>query len=494
VKQTQKNLVLLAGMVGATLLLGLYAYFGVMKPEEQATEKKASDEKLIAVSKGSADGGADVTFQSLVVQAKGDTTTLERQNGTWTVTSPIQWPADAYTVDTLVSQLQSTSIKSVVEENPTDADLEKYGLKPPKFSVKAYVKLPGESQVKELLFEGGIENNFDGSVYLRRQGDKRVFSAPGGLRFSLQKSTLDLRDKVLFTSSSDDIQGVEVASKTTQYALERQGTEKDWKLTRPTSENADGPGVETNLEALANLRAVDFRPDTPEERKMTGLDTPELTVTFTLKNGGKAVLRQASVASQNFVFVEAPGRTVLAEVGGTNLSVWNKPVAELKDKRLVQVNRADIARAVFKPEGAGPELVIQRAPADAGTDEWDITAPTQERAKRLLVTSAFYALENFRATGTGPSNPKDWTAFGLGPKARAITLFDAKGKVLARLELGSAVPNKTNTVYARTGRNQVLEVSSASLSQLPSQPSDLTNPVRASPPEPGGMPPNVAPN
>ena len=42
---------------------------------------------------------------------------------------------------------------------------------------------------------GGIENPFDGSVYVRRDGDSRVYSADGAVRYALEKDLYALRDK-----------------------------------------------------------------------------------------------------------------------------------------------------------------------------------------------------------------------------------------------------------------------------------------------------------
>jgi hypothetical protein len=147
VTQLEKNLTALGALVLVSGALGLYAYFGVMKTEEREAERKETSEKLFAAqSPGEKlpDGGtpAAPVFTSIVVKAKGEVTTLEKKGEEWWITAPLTAKTDKSAVDQLVSQLQSARVKATVEENPTDADLAKYGLDQPRFTVTAYAYLP----------------------------------------------------------------------------------------------------------------------------------------------------------------------------------------------------------------------------------------------------------------------------------------------------------------------------------------------------------------
>ena len=128
----QKNLVSL--LVGALVAggLGLYAWLGVMKPAEQEEQRKEADSALFPVGAPEAP-----VVTSLTVEARRSKTVMELKDGVWRVTSPVSARADRRLVEGLVQQLVSAKFKATVEENPTDADLERYGLKPPKASVSA---------------------------------------------------------------------------------------------------------------------------------------------------------------------------------------------------------------------------------------------------------------------------------------------------------------------------------------------------------------------
>ncbi|HEX8701628.1 MAG TPA: DUF4340 domain-containing protein, partial [Myxococcaceae bacterium] len=181
---------------------------GGSKQEDAQSQRRAPAEKRSDTSTPSADEqergpAATAVFTQLTVQARGSTTTLEREGDSWRITSPVAAPAEKWVVDTITNQLQALKFKATVAEAPSDADLEKYGLKPPVFTVSAKGYLPDASgggkddpaRQHSLTLHGGLENPFDGSVYVRRDDDPRVYSADGALRYALEKDVYVLRAK-----------------------------------------------------------------------------------------------------------------------------------------------------------------------------------------------------------------------------------------------------------------------------------------------------------
>jgi hypothetical protein len=472
--QRGKSLAFLGALMVAAGAFGLYAYFGVKKPSERADEQKAIDEKLFA---------PDVTFDSLTVVAKGDTTALESTDGGWRITSPVQAAGDKFTVDAIVSQIRTAKVKRVVEESPTPEDLARYGLTPPHFEVKVGYVPPGKTERATVSFSGGLENTFDGSVFLQRVGDPRVFSAEGGLRWTFEKTTFDLRDKEVLAFEPAAVRKVEVKAKAQSYVLE-QDDEKHWKLTQPFAADADAMTVGGIFGSLKSERAVAFLP--PDRQAALGFDQPLTDARLTFKDGSSVRLRWVKTPSEGgaekaYLLREKDTDTTLAEVTLASVTHLAKPPAELKDKTALVFKRALVARLSFKPAGTGAALVLGRVAADAGADEWEVLAPEKRPAQRFKVSSALWNLEALKATALGPEAPKDWKAFGLGPEARRVTLMDAQGKTLTELVIGKELPNKANTIYARGTRNQVLELDTARLADLPSQVADVTAAAPAPP-------------
>ena len=324
-RQIQRTLVMVGALLLAAGALGLYAYYGVDRKDAAEAEKKAVQDHLFSAHEAgqkAADGGAPpaAVFTKVTLTSNGQTTVLERKVGAqWEIVSPVKAPADKLAVDGLLSQLQTAKFKEQIEENPDDAALAKYGLKQPKFSVSAEAYVPDESgkgaddpgRRREVALLGGIENTFDGSVYLQRKGQKTVYSAEGGVRWAFEKTTYDLREKELVTFDEPKVTAIEVAARANAFALARDD-KKAWRLTRPLSSPADAATISSLVSSsLKSERALSFPDDTPENRKALGLDKPLADATFQLESGEKVRLRfftpDADAGAKTYVLREGLG-------------------------------------------------------------------------------------------------------------------------------------------------------------------------------------------
>ncbi len=488
-KQTEKTLVTLLAITVAAAGLGLYAYLGVKKPEEAEAVRKEQSEKLFATSapgEKPEDGGtAAPVFTQLTVQAKGVTATLERQGDTWRLTSPVAAKADKWAVDNITQQLQSAKFKATVEEAPTDADLEKYGLKTPVFSVMAKAYVPDASgggkddpsRQRTVTLYGGIENTFDGSVYVRRDGDPRVYSADGAVRYALEKDVYALRDKEFLALDEASVKALDVTAKANSYALERDA-DQSWRLTKPSAVRADGDRVKRALDSLREQRALSFPTDSAAERTKLGLDKPVVDARFTLDKGEPVRVRLSQVkdgeGSKVYALREQGSAATLAEVPEAALSVLDVGLAELRTKMLLAFKREDVKRLVFSPGAGGTPITVANTKPDSNAlDGWQVEAPKAGKAQGVKVASLLSFLSNLKAASFGEASPKKWDKYGITEASRGVSLQDTSGKELARLAIGSAVPDKEGLVYARGSTSEVAEVELARLSTLPEHPEDL---------------------
>ena len=489
----QKNLALL-GVLGVLAAgLGLYAYFGVRKPEEREAQRKESAEKLFSTQapepKRKQDGGApaEAEFTAINVRAKGETTTLEKRDSRWWITSPVFSLADKWAVDQIVTQIRNTRFKSTVEENPSDADLAKYGLKDPSFTVNAYYSLPdakAEAQPdagspylgrEKITFYGGIDNPFDGSVYLRREGDKAVYLVDGSIRYSIDKNTFDLRDKEILSLDEANLKRVEVTTAKGRYALDRDD-QKNWQIVAPKAMPADTAAVSTMLNGVRNARATAFVTDAPEQRQRIGFSSPTAQVLFTFTSGQPIQWRFKTVpgdgGEKTYVLREQGAESTLAEIPPAPIQDFSKDPNQLRDKSVMSFTQEQVAKAVFV-NASGPELVVAKEISDGGSDNWQVLAPQKGPGKRWKITSALWALSSLKAFAVGEESPKDWGKYGITDSSRRVSLYSADGKLLAKLVIGKAVPGKSNTVYARGKPNWVAEIDPSKLSELPTRTEDV---------------------
>jgi hypothetical protein len=486
VNAKQKNLVSL--LVGALVVggLGLYAWLGVMKPAEQEEQRKEVDAVLFPVrdpSERGQDGGATVApvFTALTVEARGSKTVMEQKDGVWRVTSPVSARADRWLVEGLVQQLVSVKFKATVDVNPTDEDLERYALKQPRatVTVKAYVPdaqgggADDPARQRTLTFHTGAENPFDGSVYVRREGDPLVYSADGALRFALEKHTNDWRDHALFTLSEPSLLRLEVKARKNAYTLERTTADKAWKLVQPVELRADAERVAQLVAQLNGYRAITFPSPEQEPAVRAALEKPQVEALFvsTLGEPLRVRLAEAQVdgMKQAYALAERGAESMLAQVDPHSLVAIDLGVPEFKDKKALAFQNEQVQQIVIHP-GKGETLKLMKS---MDSNKWEVVEPMPAQAKEFKVASLLGALERLKASALGEPRPKNWGRYGISDTSRGVSLRDSDGQELARLWLGTEVKGNPSRLWARGSAEEVLELEKSTVEGLPLKFEDL---------------------
>lgn len=480
------SFVLLVAASGA----GLYAYYGVKRPEEAAEARKASDEALFkphATSTPGTDGtgeagaarpSVEAAFTELTIEGKGERARLEKRGESWFLVEPLEAKAEAFTVDAILAQLRTGKIKREITPTPSEEELVRFGLKPPRFSVTAKAYFPDatgggkddSARARSLSLRGGIENSFDGSVYVQRDDDPKVYAAEGALRQALDKSVFDLRDKEVLSFDEKSVRRLTVKMGPRSLSLEQEGA-KGWKMGSEAADNATVTGM---LSSFKGQRALSFPAPTPALEKM--FSRPSSEVGLTLAEGAPLTFRFASSRSDGKLFVlrQQGESRIIAEMPAEAVKPLDRDPKELKDRSVTGIKAAEVARIAFKPAGSDPAAVVERTALDGGMGEhWSVIAPEKQPAEDLKLSSALWSLESLKASTVLEDRVTDPSKYGFGPAAQSISLYGLDGRLLARVELGKEVPKRPEHRYVRGARGQVLEVDSEKLNALPRGLADL---------------------
>lgn len=476
--QMKKTLLTLAGLLLVAGGVGLFAWKGVYETDEKSAQKKAAEERLFATGEGARDGGPkSLEFVKLTVTTGDETTVLERTPGApWRITAPVSASVDPLVIDGLVSQLQTAKFKTTLEGEATDAELKTYGLSPPAFSVEASAVVDGQERTVSL--SGGIENPFDGTIYMRKGDSRTVHMAEGGVRWSLAKTTFDLRNKALFSVDEAAIKRVALKSRTNDWELAR-GDDKLWRLTRPEPVLADAVTVAAVLGGLRGERATEFPGEpTPERLASLGFNAPLAKATLTLEEGTVTLTLATPSADGGAPYYglreDADGK-VLAAVNASALPAFDRNAMELRDRSLLPFAKAAVTRIALAAPGA-PLVVIERDPGSASAEAWKVTAPTSGRARAYRVATTLWALGALKGGAVVVEKPdaKVLETYGLDAKqARTVTLSGADGAELAVLTLGKELVGKAGSSYALGTRRAIVEIDSSRLNELPWKADDV---------------------
>jgi hypothetical protein len=203
---------------------------------------------------------------------------FEKKNGDWIIAEPAVGKAEFSVVDNLVSRVSSLQMKSIVNDA---ADLSSYGLDKP----AATVRIGSGSSLATLLIGKTAES---ATVYAKDAARPAVFTIESTLVDDLKKDVSEYRLKDLFDARSFNTTRAEIVrnGQTTTFektkTKDKDGKEQEkWRQTAPAAKDVDASKMEAFISAASAARATGFVDSTAK----TGLDKPELTVSFTYDDG-----------------------------------------------------------------------------------------------------------------------------------------------------------------------------------------------------------------
>jgi uncharacterized protein DUF4340 len=291
--------------------------FLVQAFQETTFDKKPfdlRDKVLLKFDREKVDG-VDVT-------AGGKALAFAKDGGDWKITRPVQVKGDFGSVEGLIGKLQNAAMKSIVADQPSAADLKKYGLDKP----EATVNLAAGSAKATLVVGGKAENN---TVYARDLSKSMVVTIESALLDDLKKSSDDYRRKDLFEFRAYNANRVEFTRGGQTVVFERvkgakEGDPDKWRRVSPNAADADRDKVDALLAKLANMRASSF----VESQAKTGLDRPALVV-YAKFDDGKKEERISFGQVDKDVYASIPGAAGAAKADATDFTEALKSLDEL---------------------------------------------------------------------------------------------------------------------------------------------------------------------
>ena len=200
-------------------------------------------------------------FRQIEIRKAGTEGVVLRKSdaGKWEMTAPKTLAVDQDAAGSMVSTLASLTSSRVVEEK--SSNLAEFGLASPALEISLTRK---DGKTSRLLL--GDESPAGGGVFVKLDGDPRVFTIATYSKTSLDKSPSDLRDKRLLTFDSNKISRVELAAKdqTVEFGKNAQN---EWQIIKPKPLRADGGRIEDLIRKLKDAK-MDLAASTEDAKKI----------------------------------------------------------------------------------------------------------------------------------------------------------------------------------------------------------------------------------
>jgi hypothetical protein len=398
-------------------------------------------------------------------QSSAESIVLERQDGTWLITSPFRARAERDQVAALVTTLATMAYSN--EKEPTEANRRMYGLNPANLTI-TFTCLGKSYQ----CFVG--DESRDGRPYtcVSTPDHEKILLVNAALVTMAGSKIDEWRDKRLVALSPEEVQSFSITQ--LQLTTRAERLDRRWKLTAPVVARADADTVRTLLTTLTDLQAVGFASASSLDLSPYGLDDPRIVVTLARKAATPPNKTPGSAPDMLTIRIGRPA----PEGGGTYVQVSDSASVALVDEAKVD----DLTRAVGRLRdkqalafGDAQPTYLSIAVDDEAValervvgNRWQMVAPRtlpadpDEVAKvikklRNLTARQFddhaardsgkYGLEAPHGTITyrleGQSD--DTTVFiGKDPKTEQFWVLEAGTSIAARVDADAAAALKTS--------------------------------------------------
>ncbi len=420
VRSTILLVVVLAG-------LGAYFYFVTSKLPEGGSDVKKQEKVFDGLDGSKID-------EIKVTTAAGDATTLKKENGTWQIVQPLNAKADESELSSMTSALASTEITRVIDENP--ANLNEYGLGNPRFEID--FKTPSDKNFRKLLI--GEKTPTGGGLYAKRNDEKRVFAIGSFQENSFNRTTFDLRDKVLLKFDREKVDAIDVSAGGKTLEIDKQGG--DWKITRPVQTKADFGSVEGLVGKLQTAQMKSIVADNPSPADLTkyGLDKPEATVNLNAGSSRATLIIGAKAPDGNTLYARDASKPAVVTVEASLLDDLKKGADDYRRKDLFEFRPFNATHLELTRDGQTVVLDRVKGQGENAPDKWHRASPNPADVDKDKMDGLLSKLSNMRASSFVDSTAKTGTdkpalvvsvKFDDGKKEEKVTFGRAGDDVFA---------------------------------------------------------------
>lgn len=465
------------------VFLNVALFFFIFKFERGwRTEQASLEARRRVLGAGTAD------IRSIHISGPGVTAiNLTRQDDNWSLTEPIEWPANPHAVSRIINELQflehetSFSVADLEKNNQSLAD---YGLEQPRLTLTFTTgsNAGGESQAADNTVTLGIgdETKVGNRLYILSPDGNRVHVVNLSLARSLIVPVEDLRADTIFSIPVFEARSLNLQTAANlRVRIRREGNR--WAFEAPIIARASKTAVELSINALNSLRVRSFVPPGSVESSPAG--NPSLRITLEGNNrretlilgheiGTTAITEGAttttgSAATKPDVEFNAmlEGKSTLFTVSlpAALVDALRNAQVVLREAKVLDFDASAVTAIVLNAPNQ-PELTLQQLETTTATpvagSTWQIvrrdtqqgpqTQPADAKKVQQLIEQ-LRQLSALKFVSDAPSEA-DLENWGFNRPEREITLSLGSGDTASPVKLQIGLPtNREGNVYARLG-------------------------------------------
>jgi hypothetical protein len=422
--------------VGILAILGGAVYYTKENPPPGDDEKP----KILSVDQDK--------IQQLTIERSGkDPLTLQRgEDDKWSFGAPVTVPADSSSIGFLAQSAASLEADRVVEENVTD--WKPYGLDDPAMTLEVKLK---DGTSHRVLF--GKETPTGSALYVRLDGDPRLFTAYTYAKTSFEKEVFDLRDKKLLHLASDKVSRIVVDSGGRSIEFGKSG-ESSWQILKPQPMRADNFTVGDLARAVENAEMVSVVAEGDPSAPKIDFSKPLATVEA-VDEGGTHTLTLAKEGEK--YYARSSDLEGAYEVSSTLAESLNKKLEDFRNKKLFDFGFAEVAKLQLRDGET-------RVAVEKKDDKWVLASEGGRELASSKVQTLIDSLRNLAATSFTSDSAADQSKYGVNNPAIEAEVTQAQDAATEKVLITS--PSQDHVYAAREGQPATYEVDKSAVEEI----------------------------
>jgi len=397
-------------------------------------------------------GPEAASIQQLRISGPGlATIELVRSGEQWSLTSPIDWPANPYAVNRILNELQflehETSF-SVAELEKNKQSLADYGLEPPRLTIEfipaaapSGSTAAANTEPQRVTLHVGDETKVGNRLYLLSPQRDRVHVVGLSLARSLNLPLEDLRTDNVFSIPLFEARSLNLQNAAASRVRIRQDG-KHWSFEAPIIARANKPQVELTISALNSLRVHHFLP-TGAASPAAPTTNAELRITLVGNNRQETLIllneivasptapRENEANAVSFVAtLDGKATRFVVEVPLPLLNTLRNAQDTLREPRILDFEPAALTAVTLSAPNQAPLTLQQLRSSADGQHTWQIVRSSTDqgpqlhpvdpqRMQALIQTLRHLSAQRFVSDAPSDADLENW---GFNRPEREITL------------------------------------------------------------------------
>jgi hypothetical protein len=303
--------------VGVLALLGGVFYLQKKQQQDEAAsytpEGRQADLPKIELSEEDSKKIDKITIRQPPGDAgKAKDVTLVKQGESWRLKEPLEAEANQTNVTSLLGNLKTLKVVEQISSNPEH--YAKYDVTDDKALHAVFWQ--GDKPVTDLHFgQSGSRGQMT-----RIAGTEGVFATKGYSSYLYARETKDWRDRTVLKFEDDKVRAVQITNEHGSFDFSKAGDKWAGKFRKGKAgaltpiKSFDESKLADMLRAYKGLNADAFNDDGKQASEV-GLDQPAATVTITLDDGARRVLRLGGTAEGSSRWAIKEGNDELFSIG-----------------------------------------------------------------------------------------------------------------------------------------------------------------------------------